>query len=49
MIDVLLVFKISNMKYKHMQERLSRRQSWWEAKDERFKAAHKKPGSVKGR
>lgn len=37
------------MKYKHMQERLKMRQNWWDSRDERFKAAHKRPGSVKSR
>lgn len=37
------------MKYKHMKERLTKRQSWWDNQDEIFKKAHKRPGSVKSR
>lgn len=37
------------MKYKHMKERLTKRQTWWDNQDDRYKSAHKRPGSVKSR
>lgn len=37
------------MKAKHMKQRLENRINWYDKQDQRYKDAHKRPGSIKGR